>query len=171
MFGKTFVKYGLIFIFCNKTYNYATFCFAVKLQSTDTLLELNWSNWEQKKEGIRSRIKVEIQTSLEQSRDSFEHDVFSQLLNGRDDHEQLRTLVNMLYDMFGAMLHRITGGCIELWIMHDRREQLEEMRRNVAAVRNILWLCLSNDPRYTFSINFLDDVTDSQAPAQRIILG
>ena len=154
-----------------KTDHYVNFCFAVKLQSTDTLLELNWSNWEQKKEGIRSRIKLEIQTSLEENKDSFEKDVIRQLLSNYNDYDELRLLVNMLYDFFGAMLHKITGGCIELWVMHDRRDQLEEMRRNVAGVEDVFRRCLSSDPRYTFSINFLDDVTDSQAPAQGLILG
>ena len=146
--------------------NTETFCLAVNLKSSDTLLELHWSNWEEKKECIRSKIKIEIQTSLEQSRDSFEHDVISQLLNNSNNYMQLRTLVNLLYDMFGAMLHRITGGCIELWILHDRKEQLDEMKRRKLEVENMLTLCLCKEARndFTCGIKFQDDVSNSQCP-------
>ena len=149
-----------------------TFCLAVKLQSSDTLLEFHWSSWEEKEDGIRSKIKVEIQTSLEESKDSFEKDVISQLLNSSNNYMQLRTLVNLLYDMFGAMLHRITGGCIELWIMHAKREQFEEMKKNKIDVENMLTLILSKDTKhYTCSIKFQDDVSDSQRPTLGLTTG
>ena len=105
-----------------------------------------------------SKIKVEIITSLEESRDSFKQDVIRKLLNGNTDYEQLCTIVNMLYDSFGAMLHRITGGCIELWIFHESKKQLDELKRRKTEVEDMLTVCLCEGSRdYTCCIQFHED--------------
>lgn len=135
---------------------------AVKLQSNDVLLQLEWSNWETKKKEIRSKIKLEITTALEERRPSFEKELIQRLLRRDDNYDRLRETLNMMFDEFGAMIEQITGGCIELWVIHDNQQQLDEMRLRQKEMEDLLSekLGIKGRDEYQISITFSDETLE-----------
>ena len=110
----------------------------MKLQSDDVLLQVQWSSWDTKKEEIRSRIKVEMFTALRKQKPHFENEMIKRLISEVDNYLTLREIINQLYESFGAMLHKVTGGCIELWISNESRQQLERMKTKKAEIEILL---------------------------------
>ena len=112
------------------------FLLSVTLSSGDVLVEVNWSDWEARRKEIKSKIKVDIIASLEEVRDAAENEILKELLSETDQYKTLRLVIKMLYERFYAVVYKVMGGCIELWIanetlqqayhLQDRRLQVEE---------------------------------------------
>lgn len=140
-------------------------CFTVRLESRDVILKIKWSNWDNKKEEICSRIKFEIHTALEEEKNKFEKEMIKCLLD-QYNHGGFLTLTNIidaLYHRFDARLYRITGGCVELWVRNESYEKLELMRMKQKEIESLLAreLCHLSDDKtrkgaYWFSVSILD---------------
>lgn len=141
----------------------------LRLESKDVILKIQWSNWDIKKEGIRSRIKLEIQTALVEEKDKFERDVISLLLdhNGSGHFPILRNVINDLFKRFSARMYQITGGCVELWVGHESYEELELMRTKKEEIESMLTSALchvldvqTSKSLYWLCVSFLDVSAD-----------
>ena len=143
-------------------------CFTVRLESKDVILKIQWSDWDTKKQGNISRIKVEFQTALVEEKDDFERNVIRHLLDqhGVSHFHTLRNIIDDLFKRFSARLYQIAGGCIELWVMHESYEKLELMRANQDEIERMLTdhLCLihtkAGGRRARCTVSFLDVSAD-----------
>lgn len=141
----------------------------VRLQSSDVLLRIQWSNWDSRIEEILSRIKVEIKTEFQERRDEFETQMLRALLAERDQYRILRNITNNFFERFGARLCQITGGCLELWIWNPSQLQLEKMKSQKVEIEKMLteeFTISYLGSRYDCTVTFLDAFADTMEEAQ-----
>ena len=67
------------------------------------------------------------------------------LINRNRNYETLMKVFKLLFERFHALVYKITGGCIEIWIATETLQQLHDIQSNENRIEEILSGVLISD--------------------------